>query len=592
MKVLGDIYTRGSWGLNLASNYRVRYKYSGAFTGRYYKNVFGDKGSADYQEGTDFSVQWSHSQDAKANPYTTFQARVDYSTSGFDRNQSWNSTRNYLQNTKSSSVTYSKRWADLPFNMTGGLTHTQNSIDSSVNLTLPNISFNASTLYPFRKKERAGKMKWYENIQFSYSSQLMNSIETKDSLFFKRQGWENLNTGFQHNIPLSTNIKLGRNITITPSINYRGVMYTETTEQYWDDSLKRIEKIRHKGLAYGQSIYPALGASWNPKVYGMYTMTNKNSRIKAIRHVMTPQVSTSYVPNVSSFNPNYYREIVRPDSSIYRYSIFDKGRFGTPSPGSGQSMSVDFSLRNTLEMKMLPKGDTVTEVRKVKLLDQFDFRTRYDVFADSMNLSTLSFNASSRLFKDKVDIRLTALFDPYALDAEGRKTKEYSFNKRQSWYRLTNASLTVGTSFQSEQGKKDEAKQPPTSIPPITGNPADAELLLQPVDFDIPWSFSLNYNLNYSKPAFKSTFTNTFDFSGDLSITKKWKVGFSSGYDFKARQITYTSFDISRDLHCWEMRLNWIPYGYNKSYYFVINIKSSMLRDLKYDKRKSRYDTF
>ncbi len=610
LRVTGDIYSRGTWGANLSSNYRKRYKYSGNFSGRYYTNISGEKGLPTYSKSHDFSVRWSHRQDPKANPTQNFNASVDFSSTSYDKNFS-QSIDNYLTNTKRSSISFTKNWPGTPFNFSGSLNHSQNSLDKSVNLNLPKLAFNMSTIYPFRSKNAKGDTKWYENIQLSYSASLDNNIKTVDSLLFTNHVWDNMNNGFQQSIPLSTNIKLLKIFNISPSINYKGVLYTHTIHKHWennyydaamDSTYPKLVTDTISGLKYGHSLYPSFSMSANPKLYGLFQF-KKDSRVQAIRHVMSPSASLSLTPDVSSFMPDYYREVQSDTTGRKQvYSIFNDGMYGTPST-RGRSGRVSLGLRNTLEMKMIPRNDTTGEPKKVKILENFDFNTSYDIFKDSLNWSNISFNTGTRLLNNKLSIRVSGNFDPYTYVKNSKgvitRVNEFEFLKTGRIARLTNANISLGSSFRSKAGDKGDENS--AAANQQTGMEQDqyAEDNLYPetslgtgnyVDFSIPWSFNFSYTFNYSRPYDKTQITQTLSFGGDLSLTPKWKIGMRSGYDFTRKKMSTTSMSIHRDLHCWEMNFTAVPFGYRQSYEFRINVKSAILKDLKWNKRKSWYD--
>ena len=614
--ITGDIYTRGSYGLQVASNYKYRYHFSGRASAGYYHNIYNDS-----TKKNDYVIQWSHVQDAKANPFSTFNASVNMSSSTFDRQNAMYNPAGRVTNTKTSSIMYSHRWPSLPLNMSMGMRHSQNNITRDVTMDLPSFSLNSTTIYPFRRKNMTGKMRWYENIQTLYSSSFENTVITKDSLLFTRHAFDSLNTGFRHSIPVSTNIKIGNFFNITPSINYTGMIYTKYIRKLYNinaiDTLTNthLQTISRDTLAYIHGWAPSIGFTCNPKIYGMYQF--RRSRIKAIRHVMSPTASFTYTPDMKGLTPDYYRSYIDysqrdpADSTKHRevfYSMFEKGRYGTPT-ARGRTGTLALSLRNTLEMKILSKTDTGVTTKKVPILENFDFNTAYNPYAEkgTRKWSNINMNAGTRLFEGKYNIRMTALFNPYQYVKHEKLNAAMIKNPADRYFykdtitfmyelpghplaRMTNLTLSIGTSWRSaEKGKKKEGEksQPsPGTIDPVTGLPTSGY-----VDFDIPWSLNLNYDFSYSRPYETTRLTQTIRVSGDFSLTKKWKTTFSSGYDMVNKKLSATTFTVIRDLHCWEMRFTCVPFGPSQMYLFSINVKAAMLRDLKYDKRQSWYDT-
>jgi len=611
-RITGDIYTRGTWGVSLGSNYRVRYRFNGNLRARYYMNVSGEKELPDYTKKTDYSITWSHSQDPKSNPSRTFNANVNMSSSSFDRNHSFNAN-DYLTNTKQSSISYSKRWAGSPFNLSASMNHRQNSQTNSVDLNLPKMNFNMNRIYPLKRKNRTGKSKWYENIELSYKAMLDNQIKTTDSLLFTSAVWDDMKNAFKHDIPLSTQIRPFNSFYVSPSLQYSGVLYSKHIEKRWEENYYDAELDSTyatlitdtiRGLRYAHSYLPTISLGLNPKIYGMYVFKNPNSRIEAVRHVMTPSVSFSYTPDMTGVSPDYYRTVqVDTLGNMREYSLFEQEIYRTPTL-PGRSGSVNIRLSNNIEMKVRSTSDTAQTSKKVKILENLSFSTNYNLFADSLKWSPITMSGRTRL-ANKVDLTFGGTFDPYALSEDGRKINKAELTETGKLARLTRFNFSINASLNS-RAQESPAEEPGTrqSIPEgIPGSKLGIPMendeeggvpqefyTGEYVDFSIPWNLSLRYNYNYTNTGMRKRVTQTFNFSGNVSLTEKWKIGFSSGYDFKSNKLTYTSVNIYRDLHCWEMRLSWIPIGYHQSYSFQINVKSAILKDLKYEKRKSWYD--
>lgn len=617
LAVTADIFSNGTWGVGIRSNYNVRYRFSGGVNLRYYKNVSGDLDLGTYSRSQDFSFRWNHRQDAKSNPTSSFSAQVNLSSSSYDRNHSYE-TENFLTNTKQSSISYTKRWAGTPLNFSGSLSHSQNSANKTMNLNFPKLAFNVGRITPFRNLSDSPEDKWYKNIEISYSANLDNRINTYDSLLFTPAVFDDMKNGFKHEIPLTANFKPFNNFNISPRIQYKGVAYTEKIKRTWDENYidpetglttpsMRVDTI--KGFQYAHAYLPSIGMSLNPKIYGMFQFKNPEARILAIRHVMSPSIGFNFTPDMTKWSPNYY-DTVQTDTAGHTrvYSYFENGIYGTPSL-NGKFGSVNFTLNNNIEMKLRSGSDTTSEVKKIKLLDNLRFGTSYNIFADSLNLAPLSMTGYTSLFNGKFKINFSGLFDPYAIDDNGRKYNEFLVGRSAKPFRLTRFNVGLDFSLKSKQesstgsggssrmsgrdmnmgqdlmseGDQTEEKQEIIEQTMSTMYPGY-------VDFNIPWNLSIRYNFNYSKPGLDSRVTQTLNFNGDIKLTPKWRIGVTSGWDFEEKSLSYTSMNIYRDLHCWEMRLSWIPIGYHQSYSFSINAKASILKDLKYKRQKSWYD--
>jgi hypothetical protein len=607
LKFTGDIFTNGTWGARLGSSYRKRYKFNGSYNFSYYENVTGERG-IDLAKSKDFAFVWSHSQDAKANPNRRFSANVNFTTGTYDRNHSRN-INNVMQSTKQSSINFSKVWPNSPFNFNASANANQNSIDRSMNLRLPSMSLNMNRIYPFRSKKRVGKSKWYEDLQLSYSSTLENRLNTYDTLLFK-SNLSDFNTAYQHNIPVSMNLKPFSSFTISPNLRYTGVIFTKTVTPYssWDPNFQFPDTEEHpdtfmldtvQNIRYAHAYVPSISIDFSPKIFGTFTFREK-SRIDAIRHVMTPRASFSYTPDMKGKVPNYYNTVIVDSTGRTRtFSMFDESIYRTPVL-SGRQGSLSLSLVNNIEMKLKPEADTTEEVKKIKLLDNLNFSTRYDIFKDSMKWSTISMSGNTSLFKRQLNIRFGGRFDPYSyvVDKNGnRRSINTSLLKdRHQLIRMTNFDFSTGFNFKSKQKKSGSSgegeEKDPTAAVTNTTMTGEENYYGQYVDFDIPWSLGFDYNFNYSRTREKPEIIQSVRIRGDLSLTPKWKIGFNSGYDFTNKKVSMTNISVYRDLHCWEMQITMVPFGQYRSYSFQINIKSAVLRDLKYEQGDNWYDNF
>jgi hypothetical protein len=609
LTVMGSVFSRGTWGLSAASVYRVRYKYNGRFSVEFMKNKIND--IPDDTPSKDFRISWTHTQDAKANPTRKFSANVNFSTSAYEKRQSYNIS-DYLTNTKTSSISYSKTWPGSPFSLNANLQHSQNSKSKVINLTLPAVTLTMNRIYPFRGKNDDGKYNWFEKIYVSYNSKLENRISAPDSTFFSQRTLNTMNNGFSHSIPISlASVKVFKYINISPTVSYNGVMYTSYIHKHSSPDTaiflsgsNYIVNDTIRKLTYAHALSAALSISAAPKIYGTYTWKNPNAHIIAIRHVMTPSVGFSFLPDMSGIMPNYYHTVASSHSitrpvSYQTYSQYQGYLYGTPTI-NGRSGSVSLSLNNTVEMKVREKTDSAVVEKKVSILDNLNFTSGYNPFAKDFRWSPVNMSGATKLFNKKLDLRFGASFDPYDLDTAGKKIDRFLINEKGRVFRTTRAFIDLGFTLKSgaADAKDPEGDTPETEGDEITN--ATLDMIDEStgyyrgdyVNFDIPWSLGIDYTWSYSKPLDKATFTHTIRLNGDLSLTPKWKIGMNTGYDFIAHEVTTTNFSINRDLHCWKMSFTMVPFGDRRSFSFTINANSSILRDVKYNKSKSWYDYF
>ncbi len=604
LAVRGDLYSKGSWAVKLHTNYRKRYKFSGAFDFKYAMNIYGDKGFDTYTRSPQFQVTWSHSQDPKANPNRTFSASVNFSTSGYDKQNSL-SANNYLRTQKSSSISYTRKFENTPFNLSANLRHSQNSTDTTISLSLPEMTFSMAKIYPFRKKTRSGKLKFYENFGINYTGNLKNSITAKEYDLFDKsfpQDWKN---GIKHNIPISfPSFNLMKYVNFSPGIGYNEKWYFDKKNYTYyedqvfpdprgNDSHVKVDTINGFNRVYSYSY--SLSSSTN--IYGMYMPRNPKSRIKGIRHKFTPSASFSYRPDFGQERFGYWQAVQVDSTGRIEYFDVNAGGVYGGSPGRGASGAISLSLNNNLEMKVVDTKDTTQtddkeKFRKVKIIDNLSFASSYNLIADSLNLSPISIRARTTI--KGVSINLGGILDPYELDENYRKVHQYVWNTRSGINklgRLTRANLSFGMTFKSKKGEKeaDKKKKLIEEDNLLQGGYADY------IDFDIPWDFGFNYSFNYSGPT-KSfpngKVTQTLGFRGNLNLTEKWRLSMNTNFDIMAQEFSFTTFNVNRDLHCWSMAFNFVPFGFMKSYSFTINAKSSMLKDLKLQKQQSHYDNF
>lgn len=605
----GDVYSYGSWSLTASPTYRKRYKYNGGLNLSFANTRFGDPAvKSEFSTSRDFRVTWNHSMDSKARPGVNFGAAVNFGTSSYNKFNVYDyNTR--VNNNIGSSITFSKTWQGKPYNFSMGLNHSQNLSTRDVSISFPDATFTVNTIYPFQPKEMVGTPKWYEKIGISYNTILRNQANFKDSLFGKQQMFDAMQTGMQHNIPISFSIPVFKTFTLSPGINYTEYWYTKKFNRKWDpnkynpglDTLGAIDTTYSPGFYSARDVSASMSLS--TAIYGMYAF-RKTSKIKAIRHVMRPTLSASYRPDLSS---NYYHELqYNKDGDRQMVSDFDGAIIGVPSPGAFGGLN--FGLDNNLEMKVYSKKDTTgNHEKKIKLLDGFGINGSYNLVADSFKLSTFSLYARTNLF-DKLNISASGNIDPYVTDNRGHRIDKYAWQEGKiSLGRLTNASISMSTSFQSKDKKSQAKEEKIDSIENVQG--ADAAFAAQQrqlqmvrnnpgeyVDFDIPWRVDLSYSLSYTNTVIPDSggvvrrITQYISFNGDFSLTPKWKIGLNSGFDFTNMQVAYTNMYISRDLHCWQMSINLIPFGTFRQFSITINPKAGILRDLRINRSRQFYD--
>jgi len=600
LKLTGDIYTHGSWAVKPLVRYKKRYKYNGSLNLGYAINIVGQEGSADYQRSKDFSIRWIHSQDPKARPNSKFSANVNIVSNKFNQFNP-TTTEQFLSNTFQSSVAYQTNWNGKVF-LTANASHSQNTKTKMVNLTLPEVSVSVNRFYPFRSKSKVGKLKWYDNISVNYSMNTKNSISIEDSLLFEPQALSKFQNGIKHSIPISSSIKILKYFTMTNSVNVTDRMYFEKTKKYWDnDTVWTTDTTYFVGQEivdtipeFNNALDFSINSSISTKLYGMLAF--KKGPIRAIRHVITPNVGFSYTPDFGTDKWGYYDSYVDGDGNEVDYSKFETGIYGRPP--SEKSGRINFSLSNNLEIKIPSKKDTITGMKKVKLIENFTISGSYDLARDSLNWSKIRMSGRTKLFNN-LNVTYSSSWDPYVLDSAGTKNLnqfEWDVNKR--LLRLDNTSWNLGLTYsinsQKLNKKRESDKGTEQELADINDN------LDQYIDWNIPWSLNINYNLRYTNSNIyvdnvktaNNDLVQTLGFSGDISITDKWKVGFRSGYDFESKELSYTSLNIYRDLHCWQMRFNWIPIGPRKSWNFTLNVKSTILQDLKLEKKKDFRDNY
>ena len=622
LALTGEIYTKGSWGLSAQSTYNKRYKFNGHFNVNYLKTINGEKGDPDYSTATNFQVLWSHTQDAKSNPNMTLSASVNFTTSGYSRS-SVNAyySNAFTENTKSSTINLSYRFPQSKWQLSTSLNLSQRTQDSTLSVSFPNLNVSMSQTYPFKRKKPVGDEKWYEKIRMSYSGQLQNSLTAKQDEFFKKSLIKDWRNGMKHNIPISATFNLFKYFNLTPSINITDRMYTSKIRREWDPA-KSAEICDTTYSFYNVWDFTS-SVSLDTKIYGFFQpLPFLGDKVKMIRHVMTPTVSFSYAPDFSSPWFGYYGQYSYTDTQgnpqTRKYSLFPNSLFGVP--GQGKTGAVSFSLANNLEMKV-KTNDSIGE-KKVSLIENFTVSQSYNFAADSLNWSNINTSLLLRLTK-QFNLNLNATWDVYTyqLNSAGNPVRvniprwkagkgigRLSSTGTSFSYTFNNDTFKRKDKKDADKGKKDDDNNGGSSFddtsggrprsPRDNGDNSGDDLQLDAdgyVPWSVPWSLSVNYSINYSygdfnyeKMEYNGKITQNLSLSGNIRPTKNWEFSATASYDFETHKLAYMNLNISRDLHCFTMRASVIPIGPYKSYNFHIAVKSSLLSDLKYDKRSSQ----
>ena len=599
MTLLGDYYTNGSYGFRNESNYRKRYSYSGSLSIRFENLINGERGLPGYSKSNIYNFRWSHSQDSKSNPNSRFSASVNLGSSNYFR-ESVNqlNTPNFLNNTMNSSVSYSKTFRGYPsVNMSLTASHSQNTRTKKVNMSLPTLNASMERIYPFVKRN-GQKKGFFKNINFQYSLRGENRIETSDSLFLKKEMFDDAIYGMKHSIPISTNFKVLKHLSVSIGGNFEEVWTGQTIRRNDYDIINQT--IGTKDTIKGFDRFNKYNFSTNigTTIYGVFNF-KEGKKFQTIRHVIRPSVNYSINP---SFEKYYDEYIIDADGNTRDYSIFEGGFFGVP--GNNFSSSIGISVNNVLEAKIRDKDSTAIEPKKIKLLNNLNFNTSYNIAADSLNWSPVRMTSGMTLFEDKLNINVGATFDPYAINDQGRRINKF----HSGGFRMTSANINMGFTFTSknskEKSKESDNSRSGGRTDDLFGRvddfadssfdddqdddqdddkEIDSPFYNNKMPWDIRFAHSLTYNNNQGQ---KEISNNSLMFSGNISLSKKWKIGGSSGYDFKNTGFTYTQLRFERDLDSWKMNFNWVPFSTRASWYFFIGIKSNLLKDLKYDKRR------
>ena len=612
LSLTGDYYSNGSYGFRADSQYKLMYNFSGRLSMRFENLISGERGIPGYSKSTVFNIRWNHSKDPKSSPNSNFSASVNFGSSDYFR-ESVNqlNSPNFLNNTLSSSVAYTKRIPGNPsVNMSVNANMSQNSKTKSVNLTLPTFQGSLDRIFPFEPKDRP-KKGLIQNINLQYSVRAENRMITTEEELFTSKMFENARSGVQHSIPLSTNFKILKHFNLAASANYKEVWQPRTVRyNNYDPLIDGVKKDTVSGFSAFRTY--SYGINMATTIYG--TVNFEKGKIRSIRHTIRPSVSYSTAP---SFDQYYDEYIIDADGNTREYSPFEGGLFGTPSRGISQSMGI--SVNNVFEAKIIDPDTTKTELKKVQLLKNFNLSTSYNLVADQFKWSPVRVTTGIDLFDKKMSINLGATMDMYALDDQNRRINEFNINKGGGLFRVTSANLNTGYNFSNETFSKDKKKEkekneeeedPFSFFENASGGGRQDDLFGDTIgmnndttnryeedDKDVskypsyrtqmPWNLKFTYSLTYSNSRNQNDFANnSLMFSGDVELTPKWEVGGSSGFDFKNHGFTYTQLRFNRDLDSWRLDFSWVPFSNRASWNFFIGIKSGLLSDIKYEKNR------
>ncbi len=629
LALTGEIYTKGSWGLTAQSSYVKRYKYNGSFNISYLTTIYGEKGNPDYSKQTNFQVLWNHSQDSKANPNMSLSASVNFTSSGYSRND-LNSyySPSFTENTKSSTVNMTYRFPNSKWSLSTTANIAQRTSDSTLTVSFPNLTASMSQIYPFKRKRAVGKERWYEKIKLSYSGQFQNSLTAKQDVFFQKSLVKDWRNGARHSVPISATFSVFKYLNLTPSLQINDRMYTNKVRRQWDPNAS----AEVCDTTYGfYNVWDFQGSlSLDTKIYGFFQpMKFLGDKVKMIRHVLTPTISFSGNPDFGSPFFGYYGKYHYMNSQgemvERQYSMFPNAVFGVP--GTGRSGSVSLSLANNLEMKVKSDADSTGE-KKISLIENFTVSQSYNFAADSMNWSNINTSLMLRLVKN-FNLNLNATWDVYTYQLSPTGTPVRVNVPRWKVGKGLGRLSSTGTSFSYtfnnntfKRGKdKDKNKDKNRRRRGSDDDDFDEDYDEEGdnfagnndrrrrrgsdddsvemgadgyMDWSVPWNLTFNYSVNYGygtfnkkKMEYDGRITQNLSFSGNIQPTKNWNFGFSASYNFDTHKLAYMNCNISRDLHCFTMTASFVPVGPYKSYNFHISVKSSMLSDLKYDKRSS-----
>ena len=604
-KLLADVYSRGQWKTAGIAQYKKRYKYSGSFNLEYGKSISGINITPEYSSRRDFRIRWSHNQDAKAHPYRSFSASINAATSSFNDNFIDDDYTQLTQNVLTSSINFSRKFPNSPFSMTVSANHSQNTSSRTISFTLPNLNFRMNNQYPFKRKNRVGAEKWYEQIYIGYNFNFTNSVSTIDSTLFEPTTLDKLRNGIRHNFPINLGTyKLFKHINVTPRFNYNESWSIRNVSKAYQDSTVVYEEI--EGVITPVDTLPPMvvvdttwgfkttrffdgGLSMNTTVYGMFNF--KKGKLKAIRHVMRPSINFTAHPDFGKeFWGSYFDVLDTEGDVVERYTPFELSTISAPA--EGLSARVSFDLNNNIEMKLRSKTDTSDTDRKVKIFETLNLTgIGYDFAREEFKWNTFRLSAATTL-ANFIKLSANANFDPYMRE-QGVRVNTTLWKNQKKLAQLTSGQISLSGSFKSKSKGANQTNE---------GTDAERQDVLNNlsdfVDFKIPFTFGYRYYLNFSRrynsqlEKDEIDIVQTFSFDVTANITPRWKFTFAAGYDFTNKKINVTSLRVYRDLHCWDMNFNWYPSGAWRRYEFTIQVKSSVLQDLKLQRTRRSLDSF
>ncbi len=623
MAFTGETFTNGSWGLSLRSQYKKRYRYGGNFSLNYQNLVTSEPDLPDYSQSTQFRVVVNYRRDQKANPTSTFNTALNFSSSKYNQYNSYN-PNDFANNNTSSSIAYTKTWPGKPFNFSANASMNQNLTQKNLSMQIPTLTFNVNKQFPFKKKIPMGKQKWYEKVSVGFNSNLKNNLNIGDSLLFEEEALEQMENGFQYSVPVSVSTKILKHIIFSPSFNYKGRVYSTFLEQRWEDDLIVGEDTIQEAGFYTDTIrgvnhladFSASG-SFSTTLYGIKEF--EKGKVAAFRHVIKPSASISFRPDFGKDFWGYYktdstRYVYDTDSSLIydqTYSVYANGIFGAPA--AGESGVISMNLANNFEMKVHSK-DTSEKFKKIVLLENLRFGTSYNIAADSLNWAPVGIAATTKLFK-KLSIQYTGTMDVYKRGATGGYINETYIQSGTGIGHLSRSNISMSGQINSEMfqkksdneesegkktGKSEQKGKSGFGMDGADHNESDLDdkndNSENDYNFSAPWNVSIRYSFNYNSrydvniQDFRPVYTQTLNTTGRLKLNKKWQIGARFDYDIQKKELAYWSMNFHRDLHCWEMSFNFVPFGTYQSFMFRINIKSSIFQGIEWKKQNSWRD--
>ena len=581
LEVRSDLYSLGSWRMNSRLSYVARYKYSGNLSFDISTTKVGDTESPGYSPQRELFIRWTHNQDPKARPNSRFTASVNAGTNGFWQNNSF-ATNKFAQNSFNSSISYNRSFPNSPFSMSASLRHSQNTSTKIVDLGVPAVALNMRRINPLKRKNKVGAAKWYEKIGMSYSMQAKNNLRQPDSTLFKGDLQNKLSSGILHQVPISTSMKLFKYVQLSPSFTFNERWYFRKVNKTFDLGENQIAVDSTNGFFAARDFSTNL--SLNTRLFGIWKFKGK---LAGIRHIINPSLNFAFRPDFGQEKFGYYKQ-VQTDSAgtnFIDYAIFEGNNGVSGLSPRGKFGNIGFGVDNNIEIKIRTDKDTVTGVKRIKILDSYRIGGGYNLAVDSLNLSTISMSARTS-FKN-FSARFSSTLDPYTTTTEGRRINKFYFAETGKLAELKSANITLSGSLKSLNKERKTQVGTDQELQFINKNPEDY------IDFNIPFNLSFNYSIQFNKSSIdgvENTLRQNVTFSGNLNVTDNWKLVLNSGYDITEKELTPTQISIYRDLHCWDLSFNIVPFGTRRSYMFTIKPKATILQALKLTQRRDWYD--